>query len=45
MKEEKSFLLISGKLQNIDNVIHVRAKRIERLAHNELVGGVLYDLH
>ena len=42
---EESFLLISGKLQNIDNVIHVRAKRIERLAHQELVGSASYDFH
>ena len=42
---EESFLLISGKLQNIDNVIHVRAKRIERLAHHELVGSTSYDFH
>ncbi len=42
---EESFLLISGKLQNVENVIHVRAQRIERLAHGELVGSASYDFH
>ena len=42
---EESFLLISGKLQNVENVIHVRAQRIERLAHEELVGSASYDFH
>jgi error-prone DNA polymerase len=42
---EESFLLISGKLQNVENVIHVRAQRIERLAHERLVGSASYDFH
>lgn len=42
---EESFLLISGRLQNVDDVIHVRAQRIERLAHEELVGSASYDFH
>jgi error-prone DNA polymerase len=42
---EESFLLISGRLQNAENVIHVRAQRIDRLAHEELVGSASYDFH
>ena len=42
---EESFLLISGRLQNVENVIHVRAQRIERLPHEELVGSASYDFH
>jgi error-prone DNA polymerase len=42
---EESFLLISGKLQNVENVIHVRAQRIERLTQGELVGSASYDFH
>ena len=42
---EESFLLIEGRLQNVDNVIHVRAEKIERLKHEQLVGSVSYDFH
>jgi error-prone DNA polymerase len=42
---EESFLLIEGQLQNVDNVIHVRAERIERLNHEQLVGSASYDFH
>jgi error-prone DNA polymerase len=42
---EESFLLISGRLQNVENVIHVRAQRIERLQHGQLVGSASYDFH
>jgi len=42
---EESFLLISGRLQNVENVIHVRAQRIERLQHEQLVGSASYDFH
>ncbi len=42
---EESFLLIEGELQNVDNVIHVRAEKIERLQHEQLVGSVSYDFH
>ncbi len=42
---EESFLLIEGELQNVDNVIHVRAEKIERLKHEQLVGSTSYDFH
>jgi error-prone DNA polymerase len=42
---EESFLLIEGQLQNTDNVIHVRAAKIERLRHEQLVGSGSYDFH
>lgn len=42
---EESFLLVEGKLQHIDNVIHVKAGRISRLHHESLVGSKSYDFH
>jgi error-prone DNA polymerase len=42
---EESFLLIEDGLQNVDNVIHVRAEKIERLQHEQLVGSASYDFH
>jgi hypothetical protein len=42
---EESFLIIEGELQNVNNVIHVRAERIERLQHEQLVGSTSYDFH
>ena len=42
---EESFLIIEGELQNVDNVIHVRAEKIERLPHEQLVGSTSYDFH
>jgi error-prone DNA polymerase len=42
---EESFLIIEGQLQNVDNVIHVRAGKIERLPHEQLVGSTSYDFH
>jgi error-prone DNA polymerase len=42
---EESFLVIEGELQNVDNVIHVRAEKIERLKHEQLVGSASYDFH
>jgi len=42
---EESFLLIEGRLQHVDNVIHVKAERIERLNHGALTGSASYDFH
>jgi error-prone DNA polymerase len=42
---EESFLMIEGPLQHVDNVIHVKAERIERLNHGSLVGSASYDFH
>ena len=42
---EESFLMIEGCLQHMDNVIHVKADRIERLNHGALTGSASYDFH
>ena len=42
---EESFLLIEGRLQHIDNVIHVKAERIERLQTDSLPAAESYDFH
>ncbi|MDB6025807.1 MAG: dnaE2 [Verrucomicrobiales bacterium] len=42
---QESFLLIEGKLQNSENVIHIRAEKIERLTHGDLAGSASYDFH
>jgi error-prone DNA polymerase len=42
---EESFLVIEGELQNVENVIHVRAEKIERLQNEQLVGSTSYDFH
>ncbi len=42
---EESFLLIEGKLQHVDNVIHVKAERIERLQCDPSVASPSYDFH
>jgi error-prone DNA polymerase len=40
---EESFLVIEGRLQHVDNVIHVKAEKIERLEHGEFAGPASYD--
>jgi error-prone DNA polymerase len=40
---EESFLVIEGRLQHIDNVIHIKAEKIERLGHGEFAGPASYD--
>jgi error-prone DNA polymerase len=42
---EESFLLIEGKLQHVNHVIHVKAERIERLQCDPLVASPSYDFH
>ncbi len=42
---EEAFLLIEGRVQNVENVIHVRAEKIERLEHGQLAGGGSHDFH
>jgi error-prone DNA polymerase len=42
---QESFLLIQGRLQHIDNVIHVKAEKIERLQHDSLDTAPSYDFH
>jgi len=40
---EESFLVIEGRLQHVENVIHVKAEKIERLEHGQFVGPQSYD--
>ncbi|HXT11006.1 MAG TPA: error-prone DNA polymerase [Candidatus Angelobacter sp.] len=42
---EEPFLIIEGRLQHIDGVIHVKAQRIERLEYNPSVATRSYDFH
>ncbi|HEU5396286.1 MAG TPA: OB-fold nucleic acid binding domain-containing protein, partial [Verrucomicrobiae bacterium] len=42
---EEPFLVIEGRLQHVDNVIHVKAEKISRLEHDSLVGAGSYDFH
>jgi error-prone DNA polymerase len=42
---EEPFLLIEGRLQHIDGVIHVKAERIERLEYSPSVASRSYDFH
>ena len=40
---EESFLIIEGRLQHVENVIHVKAEKIERLEHGQFAGPQSYD--
>ncbi len=42
---QEPYLLIEGVLQNTENVIHVRADKIQRLTHENLAGSASYDFH
>ena len=42
---EEPFLLIEGRLQNIENVIHVKAEQIKRLEADSLAAAPSYDFH
>jgi error-prone DNA polymerase len=42
---EEPFLLIEGKLQNAENVIVIKAQRIQRLPCETLVGTASHDFH
>jgi error-prone DNA polymerase len=42
---EEAFLLIEGKLQNTENVIHIKAEKITRLEHGTFAGSESYDFH
>ena len=42
---EESFLVIEGKLQHVENVIHIKAEKIERLEHDLQVNTESYDFH
>ncbi len=43
MITQESFLLIEGQVQNADNVVLVKALRIEPLARGKLTGGASHD--
>ena len=42
---EEPFLVIEGRLQHLDGVIHVKAERIERLQHAPVAATRSYDFH
>jgi error-prone DNA polymerase len=42
---EERFLLIEGRLQNAEGVVHVKAERIERLNADSFAGSRSYDFH
>jgi len=42
---EEPFLLIEGEVQNSDNVVLVKARKIWPLAHEQLVGSESHDFH
>ena len=42
---QESFLMIEGRVQNVDNVVLVKALRIEPLATKHLVGADSHDFH
>ena len=42
---QESFLLIEGRVQNIDNVVLIKAERIEPLPRQHLVGTHSHDFH
>jgi error-prone DNA polymerase len=42
---QESFLLIEGRVQNIDNVVLIKAERIEPLPRHRLVGTQSHDFH
>jgi error-prone DNA polymerase len=42
---EEPFLVIEGRLQHLNGVIHVKAQRIERLQYDPSVASRSYDFH
>jgi error-prone DNA polymerase len=42
---QEDFLIIEGQVQNTDNVVLVKTKRVEPLAHGELIGSDSHDFH
>jgi error-prone DNA polymerase len=40
---QEPFLIIQGRLQNVDNVIHIRAEHIQRLEHAALASTASHD--
>ncbi|MGA2749256.1 MAG: hypothetical protein ABSG59_10810 [Verrucomicrobiota bacterium] len=42
---QEPFLEIEGPVQNTDNVIVIKARRIERMPQDKLAAGVSHDFH
>ena len=42
---EEPFLLIEGEVQNNDNVVLIKARKIQALAHERLAGSESHDFH
>ncbi|HEY2143763.1 MAG TPA: error-prone DNA polymerase, partial [Candidatus Udaeobacter sp.] len=42
---EEGFLLIEGEVQNLDNVVLIKAQKIRPLVHEQLVGSESHDFH
>jgi error-prone DNA polymerase len=42
---EEPFLLIEGKLQQVENVIHIKAEKIRRFESQAFTGTRSYDFH
>jgi len=42
---EEAFLLIEGEVQNSDNVVLIKARQINPLTHEQLVGSESHDFH
>ena len=42
---QESFLMIEGRVQNVDNVVLVKAQRIQPLPRQHLVGTASHDFH
>ena len=42
---QEDFLVIEGQVQNTDNVVLVKTKRVKPLPHGELIGSESHDFH
>ena len=42
---QEKFLMITGTLQNLENVIHVKADKVEPLLVGDLPAAKSYDFH
>jgi error-prone DNA polymerase len=42
---QEDFLIIEGQVQNTDNVVLIKTKRVEPLPHGELIGSDSHDFH
>jgi len=42
---EEAFMRITGEVQNSDGVVLIKARKLEPLAHEELLGSDSHDFH